>query len=118
MKSAATRIAHYNNRMLSSLVDPSLAAVNVAAKANYAEHTIAYVAFQEAAHNYLDGQGCLPAEYFNYNAFMGEIWHVDQHFSGAAAVAAGGDLVIKFVGCGCTGVRLRAIAALLGIVIP
>lgn len=118
MRSAAQRIAAYEARMVSSLVDPKIAAVNVAAKANFAAYVTPFVAFQTLVHQYLDGDGANPLEYFNYNAFAGEIWHIDLHFSGAAAIAGGGDMVIKYTGMGCTGVRLRAIAALAGIVIP
>jgi len=118
LRSAAQRIDAYNARMVSSLIDPKIAAVNTAAKANFAAHVTPYVAFQQLVHQYLDSEGALPVEYFNYNAYAGEIWHIDKHFSGAAAIAAGGDMVIRYTGMGCTDVRLKAIAAILGIIIP
>jgi len=115
---SAKRIEHYNNRMVSSQVDPVLAATNVAQKANFAEYVIDYVPLQMLVHQYLDGQGALPAEYFNYNAFAGEIYHVSTCFSGAAAVAAASDFVIKYTGMGCTAPRLKAVALVFGIVVP
>lgn len=119
MKSAAERITHYENRMTSSQIDPVLAAVNAEAVANFGTYAVEFVAKQQELHDYLDGEGALPAEYFNYNAFNGEMYHIWKHFAGAAAIAAGGDMVIKYTGMGCTGIRLRAIASLLyNIVIP
>lgn len=118
MVSAATRITHYNNRMVSSIVDPAYAAVNAAQKINFAEYAIEYVAKQQLVHQYLDSEGALPSEYFNYNAFAGEMYHIYGHFSGAAAVAAASDFVLKYTGMGCTVIRLKAIAAIFNIVVP
>jgi len=118
MVSAAKRIEHYNNRMQSSQVDPVLSATNAAQKANFAEYAIEWVAKQTLVHQYLDAQGALPSEYFNYNAYAGEIYHIYRGFSGAAAVAAAADMVIKYTGMGCTGARLRGIALIFNIVVP
>jgi len=115
---SAKRIEHYNNRMVSSQIDPVLAATNAAQKTNFAEYVTDYVPKQMLVHQYLDGQGALPAEYFNYNAYAGEIYHVSEHFSGAGAVAAASDFVIKYTGMGCTAPRLKAIALIFGIVVP
>jgi hypothetical protein len=70
-------------------------------------------------HDYLDGVGVNPVDYFNYSAFAGEIYHIEQHFSGAAAIAGAGDMVIKYTGMGCTAPNLKAIAdQVFNIVVP
>jgi hypothetical protein len=105
--------------MQSSLLDPVFSAVSAAAQANFAAYTADWVAKQQAVHDLLDALSVWPSEYFNYNAFAGEMYHVEQHFGGTAAVNAGGDLVIKYTGMGCTGVILRSIAStVFNIVIP
>jgi len=118
MQSAAKRIEHYRNRMLSSEVDPVLAAVVEAQKVNFAAYASEYYNKQLLVHQYLDGEGVEGPEYFNYNAWAGEIYHVSKHQSGAGAVATATSLRIKYLGMGCTAPRLTAIAALFGIVIP
>jgi len=118
VKSAAQRITHYNNRMTSTQIDPVLTAVSADAQANFATYATDWVALQTLVHQYLDAQGALPSEYFNYNAWAGEIYHLANHFSGAAAIAAGSGLILKYLGMGCTGARLRGVAAIFGIVIP
>jgi len=117
MKSAATRIAHYENRMTSSQIDPVLSAVNTAQKANFAAYAIDWVAKSQAVHNYLDNQGVNPLEYFMFDAFAGEIYHIEQHFQGAAAVAGANDMVVKYTPQ-CGAPKLKAIAALFNIIVP
>lgn len=119
MRTAAQRIAKYEARMVSTLLDPVLSAVNVQQKANFGIYATEWVPLQEAVHTYLTGQPIYPSEYFNYNAFAGEIYHVSKRFAGQAAINAGSDLVLKYLTMGCTGVHLRAIAAnVFNIIIP
>lgn len=118
MVGAAKRIEHYNNRMVSSQIDPKLALTYATQKANFLEYALEYVAKQLLVHQYLDSEGALPAEYFNYNAFAGEIYHVFRCFHGAAAIAAASDFVLKYTGMGCTALRLKAIALIFNIVVP
>jgi len=118
MVGAAKRYQHYLNRMVSSLIDPVLAAVNTAQSTNFGAYTLEFVPKQQLVHQYLDAQGCMPVEYFNYNAFTGEVYHIWRNFSGAAAIAGAADMVIKYTGMGCTAVRLKAIALIFSIVVP
>ena len=118
MRSAADRIAAYEDRMTSSQIDPVLSVRHTQQKARFAAYAIDWVAKSEAVHNYLDTEGVLPYEYFNYDGFAGEIYHIEQHFAGAAAVVAANDFVIKYALYGCTTVRLKAIAALFNIIVP
>lgn len=118
-RTAAQRIDNWNARMTSTQLDPTISAVNTIQKANFSAYVNDWTAKQEAVHTYLDGEGALPAEYFNYNAFAGEMYHIEQHFAGPAAIAAGADMVLKYTGMGCTAVRLKAIAStVFNIVIP
>ena len=119
MKSAATRIAHYQNRMTSSQIDPVLSAVNATAVANYAAYATDWVAKQQAVHDYLDVHGVLPYEYFQYNAAAGEFYHIEQHFSGPMAVAAATEICTKWAAMGCVLADLKAIAGtVFNIVVP
>jgi hypothetical protein len=117
MKSAADRIAHYINRMTSSQLDPVLAAVHTTQKANFAAYAIDWVAKSQAVHNYLDNQGTNPLEYFMFDAFAGEIYHIEQHFQGAAAVAGATDIVNKYTPQ-CGAPKLKAICLLFNIIVP
>jgi len=117
MRSAADRITHYNNRMTSSQIDPVLSAVSTAQKANFAAYAIDWVAKAQTVHNYLDNQGVNPLEYFMFDAFAGEIYHIEQHFQGAAAVAGASDIVVKYTPQ-CGGPKLKAICALFNIIVP
>lgn len=117
MRTASQRITAYNNRMTSSQIDPVLAAVNTVAKANFEAYAIDWVAKAQAVHNYLDNQGVNPLEYFMFNAFAGEIYHIEQHFQGAAAVSGASDMVIKYTPQ-CGAPKLKAIAALFNIIVP
>lgn len=118
MKTAAQRIAHYDNRATSSQWDPVLSAVNAYAKANYAAHAIEYVPLLTQVHNYLSTEGVDPAEFFNYDGFAGEVFHVSKTCTGASAIAAVVSLQIKWILFACTAPRLKAIALIFSITIP
>jgi hypothetical protein len=49
MKTDAQRIAHYNARMLSSLVDPTLSAVNTMAVENFSAYATDFYAAAAAS---------------------------------------------------------------------
>lgn len=118
MKTAATKIAHYNNRMTSSQIDPVLSAVNATAKANYAAHAIEYTPLLASVHNYLSTQGVPPESFFNYDGFAGEVFHVSKTCAGPAAVAAVVQFQIKWLLYGCTAPHMKAIALIFSITIP
>ena len=120
MVSAATRILHFTNRMTSSQVDPVLAAVNAAAKANYAAHAIEWTDYLAAVHNHLSANGVNPTSWFLYDGFAGEIYHlaVKVGATGLGAVAEANSLCVKWEAFGGGLPRLKAIAALFGITVP
>lgn len=118
MRTASQRITAYNLRFVSSQIDPTIAAKNQLQKDNFETYANDFVALQSLVHQYLDGQGVMPAEFFNYGAFAGEVYHTANHFSGATAVGNVTDLILKYKGMGCTEVRLKGIALVFGIVVP
>jgi hypothetical protein len=120
MKSAATRIEHYNNRMTSSQIDPVLSAVNTTAKANYAAHAIEWTALLATVHQHLSDNNVDPSSWFLYDGFAGEIYHlaIITGATGGSAVAAAGDLCVKWEGLGGGLARLKAICGLFDITVP
>lgn len=118
MKTAAARIAKYNNRMVSSQIDPTLAAVNALAKANFATYATEWVALQITVHGYLSAQGVNPQSWFLYDGFAGEIYHISKRATGPAAVAIANDMCLKWELLGGGLPKLKGIAALFGIICP
>lgn len=118
MKLAAERIAHYNNRMTSSQIDPVLAAVNQTAKDNFAAYAVEWVALQIAVHGYLSAQGVNPQSWFLYDGFAGEIFHISKRATGPAAVLIANDMCLKWELLGGGLPKLKGIAALFGIIVP
>jgi hypothetical protein len=118
MRTAAQRINAYNDRMVSSQIDPTIAAKNVQQKGNFADYANDWYPKQVLVHQYLDSTGVTPASYFNYDGFAGEVYHVSNHFSGASAVLAVADLIIKWKLFGTVEAQLKGIAAIFSIVIP
>lgn len=119
MKTDAQRIAAYNARMLSSLVDPTLSAVATMATANYAAYSTDFYALQAQLRALLDGYGISTSMYFGYEAFNGEMYHLSKTASGASAVLVATALVAKYVSYFLDAAHLKDIAfTLYGIVVP
>jgi hypothetical protein len=96
MKTAAQRIAKFEARMLSSLLDPTLAAVSAKAQVNYTAYIMDFYPNQLALRGYLSGAGILPVKYGAYEAYHGELYHLSKVCTGDAFVAAVGILVAKW----------------------
>jgi hypothetical protein len=96
MKPASTRIAHYNNRMLSTSLDPTIAAVAVSAAENYTTFANDYAIKQGALHAILDPAGVPLASFAAYNAFNGRMYHFSKVTSGVALIAIASGLVAQF----------------------
>ncbi len=88
MKTAARRIASYNARMLSTLVDPTLAAVNAKQVANFEAYVMDFYPNQVQMRTLLSAAGIHPVKYLAYEAYGGELFHLTKVCSGAALVAA------------------------------
>ena len=83
MRTDAQRIAKYNARMLSSLVDPTLSAVNAQQQANYATHASAFYVKQQALRIIINAQAVPPWAVFGIEAFNGEMYKYAQQYAGA-----------------------------------
>ncbi len=119
MKTDAQRIAAYNARMLSSLVDPTLSAVQTMAAANFAAYSTDFYALQVQLRALLDGFGISTAAYFGYEAFNGEMYHLSKASSGASAVLVATALVAKYTSYFLSAANLKTIALqLYNIVVP
>lgn len=110
MRTDAQRIASFNARMLSTLVDPVLAAVNAMAVQNYTAYVTPYYVAQQTCRGILDEAGIATPQYFGYEAFLGEMYHVSKVSSGASAVIMGTALVAKYVSMFLVAATLKKIA--------
>lgn len=88
MRTAAQRIAKYQARMVSTLLDPVRTALQAQQQANYASYATDYVPKQQALRALLDAKGIDTAQYIFYEAYAGELYHVWKTSSGASAIVA------------------------------
>lgn len=117
MRTAAQRIAHYNARMVSSLIDPVLTAVNAVASANFTAYAIDFVPKQTAAFAVLDADGVKGPIRFMYAAYFGELYGLTKRFAGGALDAMAQIYHDKYEALGCVTAELIAVAATLGITV-
>lgn len=88
MRTAAQRIAKYNARMVSSILDPARTATTAAAQANYAAYATEFVPKQQALRATLDALGVDTAQYVFYEAYSGELYHLWKTSAGASLIIA------------------------------
>jgi hypothetical protein len=96
MKSAAHRIDKYNARMQSSLIDPTLSAVNATQQANYAAYASEFYAKQQALRAVLNGYSIPMPMIGGFEAFHGQIYHLYKTVSGTLLSAAMQVIVTKW----------------------
>jgi hypothetical protein len=96
MKPASTRIAHYNNRMLSTSLDPTISAVATSVAANYKTFADDYVIKQGGLHAILDPAGVPLVAFAAYNAFNGRMYHFSKITAGPALIAIASGLVSQY----------------------
>jgi len=119
MRTSAQRIAAYEARMQSSQLDPVRTATASLMAQNFGAYVNDFVPKQQDLRSYMDGQGYSSPDYFAYEAFNGELYHVWKTFSGAAAVAEATVIVAKYTALGLVGADLKAIAVTLyNIIVP
>lgn len=123
MRTAAQRIAKYNARMVSSLLDPVRTALQTQQQNNYAAYATEFVPYQQQLRALLDGYGIDTAQYVFYEAYVGELYHVYKTSAGASAVIAATAIQGRWAHASRLGIgaaaRLKAIAlALFNIIIP
>jgi hypothetical protein len=120
MKTDAQRIAAYNARMLSSLIDPTIAARQATAVARFGAYASAFYPKQQALRTLLNGWGITTPVYFQYEAFNSEIYHVFR-VAGASpsAVVMATALVAKYTSFFLAAAKLKEIALTVwGITVP
>lgn len=83
MRTSSQRIAKYNARMLSSLIDPTLAATNALQRANFATHTNSFYTKQMALRVIINAQSIPPWAVFGIEAFNGELYKYSKQYAGA-----------------------------------
>lgn len=83
MRTDSQRIAKYNARLLSSLIDPTLSGVFALQKANYAAHTSAFYIKQQALRVIINAQALPPWAVFGVEAFHGEMYKYSKQYAGA-----------------------------------
>lgn len=96
--------------MLSSLVDPTLSAVNTMAVANFAAYSTNFYPKQVALRALLNDFGIATSQYSLYEAFNGELYHLAKTASGASAVIVATALVAKYVSYFLVAANLKKIA--------
>lgn len=117
MRTAAQRIAHYEARMVSSLIDPVLAATYANAAANFSAYAIDFVAKQDLAWAVMDADGILGPIRFRYSAYFHELYGLSLRHNGPALDAMAQVIHDKWVSLGCLTATLISMAAVLGITV-
>ncbi|HUW84780.1 MAG TPA: hypothetical protein VMZ31_18510 [Phycisphaerae bacterium] len=115
MRTTAQRIAKYNARMLSSLVDPVLSAVEALATANFTSYVNEFVPNQVALRVILNDEGVNVIDVVAYEAFHGEVYALSKKFSGPAAQAEFCILVAKWADASHLGAAAQAILERIGL---
>ena len=100
MRTAAQRIAHYTARMVSSLIDPVLSAVQAQQQANYQAYIIDFYPYQVALRAWLNAEGIGAFDYFKWEALNGECYRAHRAFSGDSEVAEFVALQVKYADMG------------------
>lgn len=96
MRTAAQRIAKYVARMVSTNLDPVLAAVNQKAAANFTTYAIDFVPNQVALRVLLGDAGLTTIEFGAYEAYHGELYHLSKVVAGAGLVIMAQALIDKW----------------------
>ena len=96
MRTTAQRTAKYNARMISSLVDPTLTAVQSIQQANFAAYADDFVPKQEALRVILSDEEVSVIDFASYEAFNGEVYSASKKYTGPALQAEFCILVAKW----------------------
>jgi hypothetical protein len=74
--------------MQSSLIDPTLSAVNAVQQANFAAYETDFYPLQVAARAVLGSYSIPTPMYLGFEAFVGEIYALTKKFTGTGLIAA------------------------------
>lgn len=88
MRTASQRIAKYEARMLSTLVDPVLSAVNMQQITNFTSYIQDFYPNQLQLRVILNASGNHPDKFAAFEAFHGELYHLSKVAQGPALLAA------------------------------
>lgn len=100
MRTAAQRIAHYNARMVSSLIDPVLTSMQTQQSANFTAYAVDFVPKQDQLRSILNGAGVSASMVFLYEAYHNELYGAYRRFAGAALTAYADVLHAKYLALG------------------
>jgi O-phosphoseryl-tRNA(Cys) synthetase len=123
MRTAEQRIAKYNARMVSSLLDPVRTAVTADAQTNFAAYATEFTPKQVKLREWLNTKGIDPAYFGPYEAYHGEIFHLWKTTAGASLIKAAGAVVGRWAHASRLGIGaaadLKAIALdIYNIIVP
>ena len=110
MRTAAQRDAKYRARMQSTQIDPTLTAMHALQAVNFTTYEMAFYPKQVACRDLLNVLGVTTTEFFLYEAYNGELYHLTRSATGAAAIAEKEVLVAKYVSLGLDAPTLQSIA--------
>lgn len=96
MRTDAQRIAAYNARMQSTLVDPTLTAVNTNAQANFGAYMAEFYPKQVLCAGILDTNAIPNYQRGRYMALLGQLYHAWKVDKGAGAIADFTSIVAKW----------------------
>lgn len=96
MRTTAQRYAKYTARMVSSLIDPVLSAVQTAQANNFLAYLTTFVPNQFALRVILNDEDIPQIQFAAYEAFHGELYHLSRSFTGPALQSAFCILVAKW----------------------
>lgn len=114
MKTTAQRKAHYEARMLSSLLDPVLSARIASQVASFNSYADDFVPKQVALRAILNDEGISVIDVAGYEAFHGELYHASRSFSGPALQAEFCVLVVKWADTAHLGAAAETILERIG----
>jgi len=96
MRTTAQRKAAYAARMLSTLIDPTIAAKSAGAIVNFNAYVDAFVPKQMALRVILNDYPLDPITFGGYEAFNGEMYHLSKVCQGEALTLAATTLRSKW----------------------
>ena len=114
MRSTAQRIAAYNARMQSSLIDPTLSAKAALQQANFEAYANDFVAKQVQLRAILNDEDVKVIEVGAYEAFHGELYQLSKQFSGATAQTEFCILVAKWADTAHLGASAQSVLERIG----
>jgi hypothetical protein len=109
MRTAQQRIAKYNARMLSSLIDPTLSAMQAIQAANFTAYELDFYPKQVAFRAVLATYSMPTPQIAAYEAFHGELYHLAKVTDGIMLTAAVTVLVAKWVDAAFLGAGSAAV---------